>query len=226
MGSRELVRITLRDSFELANMPEGKTTLASGVIDMLLKDAKFPALYFYCRHNVLMKNTFRGVLRALLAQLSSQDNVVASFLYDRCCTRDKTSVSAILEELAEIAFNSQPTIFIVLDGLDECEPEEVENILNWFTLYQNDLSSQAKSHLRLLCVGQRTDIIQRLLSRASLICLENPDHQNDILNFVKHQAHRLRNEFDLESEVEGAIVRRVANTAKSKRLNVFRLGSF
>ena len=199
---------------------KGKTTLVSQIIEVLLENVTFPALFFYCKNDVPTKNNFTSIIRALLAQLSCKDKIVASYLYEKCCTRDQAGVLAMLEEVAEVVFDNQATTFIVLDGLDECEPQEVQKILSWLIARQKDIRSTDHGHVRLLCVGQRTEVIQRLLSKASQISLENPEHQNDVRKFIEQQAGCIRDEFDIGFEVEAEIVRRVSTTAKSKYLTL------
>ena len=206
---------------KLANrITEGKTILASQIVELLQQNASSPSLYFYCKHDVPTKNTLSAILRALLAQLSTKDNVVASHLYDRCCTRDQTSGLAALEELAGVVFHSQVVTFIILDGLDECEPEEVQKILSWFGSFQEDSNGAEQGYIKLLFIAQRTEIIQRTLSKALQICLENPEHEADVRDFVKHHARTIRDEFEIKPEIEGEIVRRVSNAAKSKSSSI------
>ena len=194
---------------------KGKTTLASKLIEVLLDTALCPVLFFYCKHNIPVKNTFSGVLRALIAQLSSKDQIVASHMYDICCTRDHAGVLAVLEETAEVIFDSQATIFIVLDGVDECESKEVEKILSFFTARQTQKAASKDSQFRLLCVSQRTSVIPHMLSRASQISLENTEHEGDVKKFIEEQANSIRNEFDISIDLEREIVERVSKASKS-----------
>jgi hypothetical protein len=202
-------------------MTKGKTILASLIIERLLEYKTEPVLFFYCKHNQPEKNTFADILRGLLAQLLCQDNVLASCLHDMCSSKDQAGVSTILEELAGVAFDSQATSFVILDGLDECKPGEVEKIISWFTSRQNDTNREDCGHIRLLCIGQRVDILQRMMSSAADISLENASHHRDIEDYVKEQARNIREEFEISSHVEAEIVMRVTNAAKSRKLAYF-----
>jgi hypothetical protein len=199
-------------------MTKGKTILASLIIERLLEHKTEPVLFFYCKHNQPEKNTFANILRGLLAQLLCQDNALASCLHDMCSSKDQAGVSTILEELAEVAFDSQATSFFILDGLDECKPGEAEKIISWLTSRQNDTNQEDCGHIRLLCIGQRVDILQRMMSSAADISLENASHHRDIEDYVKEQARNIREEFEISSHVEAEIVMRVTNAAKSRKL--------
>ena len=123
----------------------------------------------------------------------------------------------ILEELAGMAFDSKETSFVILDGLDECLPEEAKKTLSWFQSHLKNSSKADSGHLRLLCVGQRVDVLQRELSSAADITLDqNASHLEDVERYVKEQANALKADFELSSQDETEIVTRVVGGAKSK----------
>lgn len=183
-----------------------------------------PTVFFYCKHGVSPKNNLKGLLKALLAQIACKDKVATSYLHDFCCTRDHSSVSAKVEELAEVVLDSQKTTLIVLDGLDECEIVEAQKIMSWFFSRQRSTMSTEHGNLRLMCIGQRTETLLRMLSGASKICLENSEHQEDVREFVEQQARCIRNEFEIRAEVEAEIVSRVSNVAQGKEVRELKDG--
>jgi hypothetical protein len=201
-------------------MIKGKTTLASLIIENLLERKNGPALFFYCKHDQPEKNTFTGILRGLLAQILFQDNTLVSCLYEMCSSKDQAGMPTILEELAEIAFDGQATLFVVLDGLDECKPGEAEKAISWFSSRQKTMNQADCGNIRLLCVGQRVDVLQRMLSSAADISLENGSHQGDIERYVKERARNIKEEFEISFRMEAEIVARVTNAAKSKKLDL------
>ncbi|KAL9074938.1 MAG: hypothetical protein Q9157_004187 [Trypethelium eluteriae] len=191
----------------------GKTILASTVINKLM-NRKSPVLYFYCKHQH-EQNTFGDILRALLAQSIGQDSSSLSYIYEVCSTKNRVMMTAMLEELVDVAFASQSVSFIVLDGLDECTSEEAEKAISWFVSRCKKQESLDSGRIRLACVGQRIEILQRLLSSAEEICLENEQHQQDIFTYVKRRAHDLTDEFEIDSQTESSIVKRTTESAKS-----------
>lgn len=202
-------------------MITGKTILASLIIEYLQQCKASPVLFFYCKHNQPGKNTFIGILRGLLTQLLFEDSALASHLYELCSSKDQAGLSTMLEELAEIAFDSQTTSFVVLDGLDECRPGEAEKALSWLVSRQKDTNHMACGRIRLLCIGQRTDVLQNMLSSAADLSLENSSHQEDIERYVKEQACRIKEEFEISTQIEVEIVARVTSAAKSRKLTLF-----
>jgi hypothetical protein len=202
-------------------MIQGKTTLASLIIEWLLERKTGPVLFFYCKHDQPEKNTFTDILRGLLAQLLCQDNALASCLDEMCSSKDQAGMSTILEKLAEIAFDSQTTSYVILDGLDECKPGEAEKAISWFTSRKKDTNQGDCGHIRLVCVGQRVDVLQRMLSSAADISLENASHQEDIKRYVIEQARNIREEFEISTQIEAEIVTRVTNASKSRKTGLY-----
>ena len=66
----------------------------------------------------------------------------------------------MIEKLASVSFESQASTFVVLDGLDECEAGEAEKTISWFRTYQNTINRSDPGQIRLLCIGQRTAVLQ------------------------------------------------------------------
>lgn len=186
------------------------------MIEYLQQRKAGPVLFFYCKHNQPEKNTFIGILRGLLTQMLCEDSALASHLYEICSSKDRAGLSTMLEEFTEIAFDSQTASFVVLDGLDECRPGEAEKALSWFISRQKDTNHMVCGHIRLLCVGQRIDVLQRMLSSAADISLENSSHQGDIERYVREQARGIKEEFEISTQIEAEIVARVTDAAKSR----------
>ena len=195
---------------------KGKTILASFIIEKLQERGRGSVLFFYCKHDRPGKQTFTDILRGLLVQVAREDNVLASCLYEKCASLSETGVTTILEKLATIAFESQTRSFVVLDGLDECGVQEAEKTISWFISLLKDTLKPDCGQVRLLCVGQRTEALQRMLVSTKNISLETTSHQTDIADYVRARAQGIRDEFDISSQVESEIITRITKGAKSK----------
>lgn len=189
------------------------------MIEKLQERQSAPVVFFYCKHGESDKDSFNSILRALVAQLLYEDHALISSLYNICSSKDQAGVTMVLEELAEMAFESKETSFVVLDGLDECLPKEAEKTLSWFQSHLKNRGKADSGHIRLLCVGQRVEVLQRELSSAADITLDqNTSHLEDVERYVKGQADALKVDFELSSQDETEIVTRVVGGAKSKNL--------
>ena len=196
-------------------MYKGKTVLASFIIETLLKEGNSPVLFFYCKYQQQEKCTFAGILRGLLAQLLRKaDATLMSWFGQRCLSLDRQKLGSpeILKELATFAFNSQHISLVILDGLDECNHEEIRKTISWFVSHQG--AHTGTGQIRVMCIGQRTDILQSLLSSAIRISLDNSPHQNDIEKYVVGKSRNIQRIFKIKLDIVSQIVSRVMKTAK------------
>ena len=157
------------------------------------------AIYFYCKHLDEQRNTFIALARAVLAQLLNQNKDLVSYLYDKYVESGSISlVSAQLSrELLDTALKSLTKVYIIIDGLDECQRNERKSILSFFT---SIIESTQPGFLRGLFVSQDEDDIRQSLQRASLVRLTEDDNRQDIQIFAGWWAERIRQKFDLSQE--------------------------
>ncbi|KAF2677634.1 hypothetical protein K458DRAFT_377920 [Lentithecium fluviatile CBS 122367] len=110
----------------------GKTILSSTVIEYLTTQhacqTNSRLAYYFFDFNDFGKQTIQGCLKSVVQQLCAQASEVPEplrMIYDTCKGTSPTTA-----QLAEIlsAFNDgTPQNFIVIDALDECRQDEVEN---------------------------------------------------------------------------------------------------
>ncbi|KAL8707590.1 MAG: hypothetical protein Q9220_007431 [cf. Caloplaca sp. 1 TL-2023] len=193
----------------------GKTIMSSFIIENLLKQKSEPVLYFYCKQNQNGKTSFTDVLSGLLAQLVRTDSAVAACIYDLCISKDRLGVLSQLEYLVGIALESQKGCYVIVDGLDECDPKEAERVVCWLVARQKASEQGNFNQTRLLFVGQRTEMLLRTLTSAVQISLDILEHQADILKYVEEASRKLREEFGLDAQIEAQIVKRVTTAATS-----------
>jgi hypothetical protein len=172
-------------------------------------------LFFYCKHRQQEKSTFAGILRGLLAQLIPKDPTLVSWFDERCSSLDRQKLRSleILEELASFAFNSQRISLVVLDGLDECNTEEIKKTISWFVSRQGAEHS-GTGQIRLMCIGQRIDILQTMLSSTKSISLDNSCHRGDITKYVASKTRIIQERLKIKPDIVSQIASRVTETAK------------
>ncbi|KAK2784194.1 hypothetical protein FQN52_009136 [Onygenales sp. PD_12] len=194
----------------------GKTILASFVIKTLLAQIQIPVLFFYCKHQEPDKRTHTDILRGLLAQLLPKDEAVVAWFVEEYARYDqgRLILAKVLEDAMEFALNSQRHVYIILDGLDECKPKEAAKTIKWLLAYQ-EASQGATGKISLLCLGQRTDEIQTLLSSASSIVLDTVGaHGKDIECYVQLMLDRVRSKFKIDSLTSARIMSQVLSSSK------------
>ena len=190
--------------------------ISSTIIEHLLAINNETVLYFFCKHDQPGKTSLIDVLSALVIQFAKQDHAIAAFLYERSMARDPALSLGALEKLTETAFESQLNCFVIVDGLDECQDGEAEKIISYLTTIQEASKSEEHNGIRLLLVGQRTDILTQQLVSATSISLDVPEHQADVHRYVQHAAEKVKDEFGFDFEIESKIIAKVTAVATSK----------
>ncbi|KAG8530589.1 uncharacterized protein KY384_005092 [Bacidia gigantensis] len=194
--------------------PLSKTVLASFIIDEVRNMTSANVLYFYCKHDQERKKTLTEIVRAMLAQLARKDPTVASYIHEEIISsKGELSQRMIIDDIGPKSFAGQEKLSVILDGLDECNAEEAEEILDWFMLVQKRHKEGHGGQVNILFMGQRTDLLQQRLSTAAQISLEASKHKEDVTLYVEREAHKLQGEFELSHTIRFQIIKRVAETA-------------
>jgi hypothetical protein len=163
----------------------GKTVLASIIIEELqeLQSSHTIGLgYFYCRYKDTQRCTFNAVARAILAQLLSQNEDLLPYLFEKASTNGEVALESpiLTKELLETALKSWEKVYIVLDGLDECDPHEKRAIVSWFQSAVAALPDIELGTIRCLFVSQDDGEIGKLLSKTPAIRMKPDDTKLDI----------------------------------------------
>lgn len=175
----------------------GKSFLASAVIDRFLtndetsQDGKSHQgfAYFYCERGTSNLSDPIAVLRSYVRQLSTvacypnlmQKKLISLYRESRK-NSVKLGVQTCKDQLFESA-NLYPRTILVLDGLDECNPEERWRLIEILT----ELVKNAKNPVKLFISSRREhDITIRLLSEA-VIEIDASDNREDIRKFVEQR---------------------------------------
>lgn len=197
-GSQELVR-RLRTFLTQSLTYPGKTVLASSIIETCTKIPSVSTIYFYCKHFDERRNTFLALAKAFLVQLLNQNKDLVSYLYEKYVESGSISlVSAQLcRELLDTALKCMTKVYIIIDGLDECQRTERRSALSFFT---SIIENTQPGMIRGMFISQDEDDIRQSLHSASLVRLTEDDNRQDIQTFAGWWAERIRQKFELSQE--------------------------
>lgn len=179
--------------------------------------------FFFFRHLQEDKNNLNGLLRAILAQLLDRYPDLATTLEEEIIRKNLVELqeTEVLRGLVTKAMEAFQTVFLVLDGLDECTTGEADQIINWLVSFDHN-SGGCK--LRILCSGQRDgQSDRRLLSLPSTVSVpldEESKHLEDITSYCKACAREIQSRFPGAHGLEQDIVTRVATGAKGTRWGI------
>ena len=191
----------------------GKTVLASSIIEACTKIPSVSTVYFYCKHLDDQRNTFIALARAVLVQLVGQNKDLTSYLYEKHLESGSISLASaqLSKDLLDTALRSLTKIYVIIDGLDECQRNERKSILSFFT---SIIENTQPGSMRGMFVSQDEDDIRQLLQRASLVRLTEDHNRQDIQTFAAWWADRIQQKFDLSQEHGWYIVNVVCDGAE------------
>jgi hypothetical protein len=199
--------------------------LASRVI-AATKDSKRGSLIFlYCRHQDKSRNSLAAMLKALLAQLLRVNPEVLSFIYEECAKSSELTLESLepLKKLAEYALEGTQPIWIILDGLDECDKKEKKKILTWITAIVK--SEDPPGRLRVLIVSQdEGDIRKSLTKRPSISLHDAPQHHEAIRAYATRKSIKLRQKFELSGSTERDIINIVTARSNGELASLLNIG--
>lgn len=115
----------------------GKTVLASLIVEecqRLCKEQPISVVYFYCKHGDSMRDSFMAVIRGILVQILRENDDLLPYLYEKASISGEPILRSpeLARELLETALRSLAKVYVIIDGLDECDKNEQKKIITWF----------------------------------------------------------------------------------------------
>jgi hypothetical protein len=156
-----------------------------------------------------------ALLKGLLAQLIRMSPELLAYVYGEVSATIELVLRSpeTLMMLIETAFSTRKQLWMVLDGLDECERKERKHILSWVSKLTSDHSTV---NAQVFVTSQEELDIQNLLPRSPSITLHEPGHQDEIRNYVSRKAAKRSQQFNLSPDIEQEIVHKVTRQANGE----------
>ncbi|RDW66000.1 hypothetical protein BP6252_09635 [Coleophoma cylindrospora] len=217
----------------------GKSMLCASVIQRLSQERKSipdaaPVAHFYCVRNSAEPERAMPVeiLNCILAQLASlsvdlpiREPVVRRYMIKKKATSEPKKLSRLdLDEAIEAILEllSQNPATIVIDALDECDPQTRHELFYAFHRFIQESPTLVK-----IFISSRDDhdIVHRL-SKVPSLYINTSDNSSDIENYVRSQvAKAISEERLLCGEVSQDLEEHIVQTLISKAQGMFRLPS-
>ncbi|RYN46116.1 hypothetical protein AA0118_g12682 [Alternaria tenuissima] len=187
----------------------GKTILSSAIIDECKAQPEFLTCFFYCHDGDPMSSTAVGILKGLADQLLDQYPQMLPPCFTRRRLSGEPSLRSISQakKLLEDFCDTIPKLFIVIDGLDECEKAERSQVLDILTQVVGYRDTIDPGTLRLLVASQDLiDIRKGFNSSAStkvapmILRISETDNEGDIRAFTRLWVDKIASRFPPFSE--------------------------
>ncbi|GAQ39380.1 Pfs, NACHT and Ankyrin domain protein [Aspergillus niger] len=176
----------------------GKTYLTSRVIDLYQsmlsdppKDEGFA--FFYCNRNEEDRGKALSVFRSYVRQLSTTPASPESIQTElkEVCSKARESGSKLsfetCKELIAESLKVYPKTTLVIDALDECEPESRDIIIDAL----NTLVSETNNTVKIFISSRPDPDIQALLVGSTSVAIQASHNQADIQKFLEIQLDNL-----------------------------------
>lgn len=185
--------------FLLAKQCQGKTILASVLVDACLQDSSYKTGYFYCEEDDSQRNDCISIYRGLLSQLLNHCQELIPYCYDKCVSSGEIHLTstATAEQLLKLFFEKIPKQFIIVDGLDECNVAQRKLVLTFFNLVVEKCDEREPGKLRVLFISQDFPDIGKALQAAAVLKLTPEDNKNDIKSYVRDWSRRIQQKYPL-----------------------------
>jgi hypothetical protein len=107
----------------------GKSVLTTQLVNFM-RGTKFVICHF-CTYRYVSSTMYEQVLKSLLLQILRKDGDLVAHVYKTCILEKKQPTTASLEQLLQKLLssissdpNKEEYLWIVIDGLDECDPDK------------------------------------------------------------------------------------------------------
>ncbi|KAI2626752.1 hypothetical protein GGR54DRAFT_483461 [Hypoxylon sp. NC1633] len=195
----------------MTGMPgAGKTILTSLVVEEVRKLSPAPiTLFFYCKNGDEERNNFVSIGRSFLAQLlsTSSKDILLPFYWDKfsSSTEPVLSTYSLVETMLEVTLLNCPSVYIALDGIDECPRDERKRISRWFRNLVENLQPPNQDRVRCLFVSQDDGIARKDFRGLTSLKIENKHNRADIEVYSSYEAAKIQTCFGLSEDIRKRI---------------------
>ncbi|KAM0508477.1 hypothetical protein ACHAPB_002272 [Verticillium nonalfalfae] len=170
----------------------GKTVLSSMLVEeciSLRRQGEVPPAsqvhFFYCEEGDANLNTALGVFRGLLHQLLLSREDLLSTMLDEARNGGQLTLntSETARDLVELCLESPSRRYIIIDGLDACEPSEAKRVVSLLTHMAKKPGVRA-GRLRVLFTSRSSTELKRVFDAANMLEIDPAQNLRDIHHYV------------------------------------------
>ena len=179
-----------------ADLLAGKTMLCAHVVSTLRQERTTTTLYYFCGSPANNHTDCSRILRSLAIQLTRREPTLAAHLCKEYVHQGLSASVAQLRKVLSDLLSAVPPAQILVDGLDECNPDSHAQILSELLTLSNPSTRLAKV---LISSREGGDIGRKLRQKPTLSLREESESvKNDIETFVKAMLRETRPEWGFD----------------------------
>lgn len=173
-------------------------------------------LLFYCKNRDSSRNNFVSDARSFLSELlRCHAEVLSSLFYDKFSKSSEAVLNRMqdIEELLRVAMLNCAKVYIIIDGIDECERNERKRISSWFRDIVENLEPPHLDRIRCLFVSQDDGVARKDFDGIATLKIKPTDVENDVEQYSLYEAGRIQSMFQLSDDMKANIASRMKRAA-------------
>ncbi|KAH0531370.1 hypothetical protein TsFJ059_000210 [Trichoderma semiorbis] len=157
----------------------GKSVMSTQLVNFMQASNMF-VIHHFCTYLYTSSTTYEQILKSLLMQLLRKDGDLVAHVYEEFVLGKKSPTVPALERLLQLLFKSisnEPSkaeyVWIILDGLDECELEKQARVVSLMNQVASDRSSSGNTTCKVLISSRTSSILSNCLRKKQTISLSD-----------------------------------------------------
>lgn len=142
-----------------------------------------------------------NIFKELIGQFLRQKQELVPYCYDKRMTSGDVTLNSmsLVDVMLKVFIDAIPQVFIIIDGLDECQPVERKIVLTKLSELVHHCDRGVPGKLRVLFVSQYSKDIQKCIpGDASVLPLSSGDSRADIKEYVRIYSEKLQEKQGLD----------------------------
>ena len=175
-------------------MHAGKSVICSKIVEHIQENTDMTVIYDFCLHHQASQTQVTGILRSFASQLLSGNVSLAPYILETFASNGQKPTKKALGTILEKMITSLQSLRIVIDGLDECLPDDQDEIIQDLL----KIKGPAPGACKLLISSRKHRSISRWLhSKPSIRLDDNIENVNaTISSFIYPRLQSLRDHFN------------------------------
>ncbi|KAL2802256.1 hypothetical protein BJX63DRAFT_438048 [Aspergillus granulosus] len=174
----------------------GKSVLSASIIHTLKHEPGTEVPYYFCSYGAPGPTTYTSLLKALTAQLVRGNPSRAAYIHRECIQKGLLPSNRQMKQVLNVLFATAVGARIVIDGVDELESGQQEEVLNYLTALTS--THRAESDCKVLISSRDTGLIAERIGNSPTIHLREASAVHGaIKGFVHHELSVLRSIFGI-----------------------------
>lgn len=198
----------------------GKTTLTTYIKDEVALPPEAMIMHCLCPYGFARSesNACSLTIRSLIAQIIKRKSDLLPYLYDSYVKVEESASLSKTKQILIDLLRPLQTTYLVLDGLDECEPQHQRKILEEIANVQKAIDPDCSLRM-LVCSGENAEILSQLRKAPKTSLNDEKVHTSrDIAKFAHRSLRQLYERFGTATEKINELEQEVVRKANGQSM--------